>query len=76
MRIPEGWKSVREKGCGDVYCIRNGDFTIVKIGGADGWRFELWKLTEQLKVNLRSQQAAIKAWEGATRTSSSTAASL
>lgn len=54
MRIPEGWKCVSE------YCIRNGDYTIVRIGGADGWRYELWRLKEQLAVSLPSAQAAIE----------------
>jgi hypothetical protein len=35
MRIPDGWKFVSE------YCIRNGDYTICRIGGADGDRYEL-----------------------------------
>lgn len=54
MRIPEGWEFVSD------YCIKCGDFTIVRIGGADGWRYELWKLNEQLAVNLPSAQAAIE----------------
>lgn len=54
MRVPDGWAYVSE------YCIRNGDYTICKIGGADGYRYELWKLTEQLVVNLPSAQAAIE----------------
>lgn len=62
MRIPEGWKPVKQKGCSDIYCIRNGDFTIVKIGCPDGWRYELWRLTEQLEVNLPSAQEAIDLW--------------
>lgn len=54
MRLPEGWEYVSD------YCIRRGDFTICRIGGADGWRYELWHLTEQLAVNLPSAQAAIE----------------
>ncbi len=56
MRIPDGWKRVSD------YCISNGDFTIVRIGGADGWRYELWQLKEQLEVNLPSAEAAISLW--------------
>lgn len=54
MRVPEGWQFVSE------YCIRNGDYTICKIGTADGVRYELWKLKEQLFVNLPTAQAAIE----------------
>jgi hypothetical protein len=54
MRIPDGWEFVSN------YCIKRGDFTICRIGGADGWRYELWKLTEQLEVNLPSAEAAIE----------------
>jgi hypothetical protein len=54
MRIPDGWTFVSE------YCIRNGDFTIVRIGGADGYRYELWKLKEQLEVNLITAEAALE----------------
>jgi hypothetical protein len=56
MRIPDGWTYVSD------YCIRNGDYTICRIGGADGSRYELWKLKEQLAVNLPSAQAAIEVW--------------
>lgn len=54
MRIPDGWEFVSD------YCIKRGDFTICRIGGADGWRYELWRLNEQLEVNLPSAQAAIE----------------
>jgi hypothetical protein len=54
MHVPKGWIYVSE------YCIRRGDYTICKIGGADGWRYELWHLTEQQEVNLPSAEAAIK----------------
>ncbi len=54
MRIPEGWEFVSE------YCIRNGDYTIVRIGNAAGWSYELWRLKEQLVVNLPSAQAALE----------------
>lgn len=54
MRIPDGWEFVSE------YCIRNGDYTVVRTGSADGWRYELWRLKEQLEVNLLSAQAAIE----------------
>ena len=56
MRIPEGWEYVSE------YCIKRGDFTICRIGGADGVRYELWKLSEQLEVNLPSAEEAIELW--------------
>lgn len=55
-KLPEGWKRVSS------YCIRNGDYTICKIGGADGWRYELWRLTEQFAVNLLTLDAAIEVW--------------
>lgn len=55
MRVPDGWAYV------SGYCIRNGNYTICKIGTADGVRYELWKLKEQLAVNLPSAQAAIEA---------------
>lgn len=55
MRVPDGWAYVSD------YCIRNGDYTICRIGGADGWRYELWRLGEQLIVNLPSAEAAIGA---------------
>lgn len=54
MRVPEGWEFVSD------FCIRNGDFTICRIGTVDGRRYELWKLSEQLAVNLLSAQAAIE----------------
>jgi hypothetical protein len=54
MRIPDGWDFVSN------YCIKRGDFTICRIGGADGWRYELWKLSEQLEVNLPDAEAAVK----------------
>lgn len=54
MHVPKGWTFVSE------YCIRRGDYTICKIGSADGWRYELWLLKEQLAVNLLSAQAAIE----------------
>jgi len=54
MRVPKGWSYVSE------YCIRRGEYTICKIGSADGWRYELWRLSEQLAVNLPSAEAAIE----------------
>lgn len=56
MRIPDGWEYVSD------YCIKRGDYTICKIGSADGWRYELWRLTEQIAVNMPSTQAAIEAY--------------
>jgi hypothetical protein len=56
MRIPDGWEYVSD------YCIKRGDYTICKIGSADGWRYELWRLTEQIAVNMPSAQAAIEAY--------------
>lgn len=58
MRIPDGWEYVSD------YCVRNGDYTICRVGGADGWRYELWRLSEQLDVNLESAQAAIEMFHG------------
>lgn len=55
MRVPKGWTYVSE------YCIRRGDYTICKIGGASGWSYELWHLTEQLAVNRPSAEEAIQA---------------
>lgn len=57
MAGPDGWMQV------SPYCIRREDYTVIKIGGADGWTYELWRLNEQLVVNLTSAQAAIEAWE-------------
>lgn len=54
--LPEGWSQVNN------YCIRNDDYTICKIGGVDGWKYELWRLTEQLAVNLSTLEAAIEVW--------------
>jgi hypothetical protein len=54
MRIPEGWEFVSN------YCVKRGDWTICRIGGPDGWRYELWKLNEQLEVNLPDAEAAIE----------------
>lgn len=54
MRVPDGWAYVSE------YCIRNGDYTICKIGTADGVRYELWQLKEQIEVNLPDAHAAIE----------------
>lgn len=54
--LPDGWARVSN------YCVRNGDYTICKIGGADGWRYELWRLTEQLAVNLITRDEAIEVW--------------
>jgi hypothetical protein len=56
MRIPDGWEFVSD------YCIRRGDYTIVRIGNAGGWSYELWRLKEQLFVNLPSAEAAIEVW--------------
>jgi hypothetical protein len=53
MRIPDGWEYVSE------YCIKRDDFTICRIGSADGMRYELWKLKEQLAVNLPSAEEAL-----------------
>lgn len=58
MRVPGGWTYVSE------YCIRSGDYTVVKIGGANGWTYEIWKLKEQLAIGLPSAQAAIEAMLG------------
>lgn len=55
MRLPDGWTYVSD------YCIKRDDFTICRVGGAEGYRYELWNLTEQLVVNLPSAQAAIEA---------------
>lgn len=54
MRVPKGWSFVSE------YCIRRGDYTVCKIGSADGWTYELWKLNEQLVVNLPTAEEAIE----------------
>lgn len=54
--LPEGWARVSN------YCIRNGDYTICKIGAVEGWKYELWRLTEQLAVNLSTSDAAIEVW--------------
>lgn len=54
MRAHDGWAYVSD------YCIRRGDYTVIKIGSADGWRYELWQLNEQLVVNLQSAEVAIK----------------
>lgn len=54
MRVPDGWTYVSE------YCIKRDDFTICRIGGADGDRYELWQLKEQLAVNLPTAEAAIE----------------
>jgi len=56
MRIPDGWTVVSD------YCIKRGDFTICRIGSAAGWTYELWRLKENLAVNLPTAQAAIEAW--------------
>ena len=57
MRVPKGWIYVSE------YCIRRGDYTVCKIGGAEGWRYELWRLTEQLAVNLPSVEEAVEIFQ-------------
>jgi hypothetical protein len=54
MRIPDGWSYVSE------YCIKRDDYTVIRVGNADGWSYELWRLKEQLFVNLPSAQAAIE----------------
>lgn len=54
--LPKGWSQISD------YCIRNDDYTICKIGGVDGWKYELWRLTEQLAVNLLTLEAAIEVW--------------
>lgn len=56
MRVPDGWVYVSD------YCLTRGDFTIVRIGTADGVRYELWKLKEQLAVNLPTAESAIDLW--------------
>jgi hypothetical protein len=56
MFIPDGWQRLSD------FAIRNGDFTICRVGLADGWRFELWKFREQLAVNLASVDMAIEVW--------------
>lgn len=57
MRIPEGWEYVSD------YCIRQGDYTICRIGGAQGFTYELWRGKEQIAVNLPNAQAAIEQWQ-------------
>jgi hypothetical protein len=57
MRIPEGWEYVSD------YCIKNGEYTICRIGGADGWSYELWRMKEQISVNLPTSADAISAYE-------------
>ena len=54
--LPDGWKQLSN------YCLRNGDYTICKIGGADGWKYELWRLTDQTAVNLLTLETAIEVW--------------
>ena len=54
--LPDGWNHLSD------YCIRNDDYTICKIGGVDGWKYELWRLTEQLAVNLLTLESAIEVW--------------
>jgi hypothetical protein len=41
------------------YCLRWGDFTIVKVGSSRGWRYELWLKKNQLVVDLSSAQHAM-----------------
>jgi hypothetical protein len=56
MRVPDGWQFVSE------YCIRSEceQWTICRIGSADGVRYELWRLKEQVAVNLLTAEAAIE----------------
>jgi hypothetical protein len=60
MRIPEGWEYVSD------YCIRRGEYTICRIGGANGFTYELWRKKKQLHVNLASSQEALSLWASLT----------
>lgn len=53
-KLPDGWLRVSS------YCIRSGDYTICKIGSADGWKYELWHLSEQISVNLLTLDESIE----------------
>lgn len=43
------------------YSIHALDYSVCKIGSADGWSYECWKGSEQLVVGLQTADAA-KAW--------------
>jgi hypothetical protein len=58
------WKHPESKDGPNRYCLLSpcGAFTICKIGTADGYRYELWKGKEQVRVNLPSALAAWGEW--------------
>jgi hypothetical protein len=51
----ESWETV------SPYCRRSGSFTVVKVGSASGWRYELWHGKEQVSVNHMTAQDAVDA---------------
>jgi hypothetical protein len=60
MRIPEGWEMCKSKeGVPNPYAIQRDEWTVCRIGGANGWTYELWHGKEQVAVNLPNAQAAI-----------------
>lgn len=56
MHLPESWTQV------SAYCLRNGNYTIAKIGSKRGWSYELWNGKQQLIVNLSRSADALKAY--------------
>jgi hypothetical protein len=68
-QLPSGWVEVP----GNAYCIRSecGQWTVCKIGGADGWRYELWNLKEAVAVGMNSAAEAIRECESRRMSSSS-----
>jgi hypothetical protein len=52
-RTQETWTQI------SPWCLRCGDYTIVKVGSSRGWRYELWLKQTQLLVDLLSAQHAM-----------------
>ena len=65
--LPDGWKKLSD------WCIAKGDYTVCKIGGLNGWSYELWHLKNQLVVGLRSAEDAIRECERQATTLSNSA---
>lgn len=45
------------------YCLRNGEWTIAKIGGSRGWTYELYRAAENIGVGMRSAEEAMRMHE-------------
>jgi hypothetical protein len=66
-QLPAGWVEVSR------WCLRSpcGDYTVCKIGLAEGWRYELWKGKSQIVVGMSTAADAIREYNRLITSSSS-----